>query len=37
MINPNEHEAALRSMAITGAAIVVALLVGVFLIGWGLT
>jgi hypothetical protein len=36
MIDPNDFERSVKRMAFTGAAIVVALLVGVFLIGWGL-
>jgi hypothetical protein len=37
MINPNDFERSVKRMAFTGAAIVACLLVGVFLIGWGLT
>jgi hypothetical protein len=36
MIDPNDFERSLRRMAFTGAAIVVGLLIGVFLIGWGI-
>jgi hypothetical protein len=37
MLDPNDFERSLKRMAWTGAAIMAALLVGVFLIGWGLT
>jgi len=36
MLDPNELERSLKRMAWAGAAIMAALLVGVFLIGWGL-